>query len=516
MGSSKVVDNHEIGNKMKCQSTQLNERGASPADVHGPSEDRNPRWYPLELAHDENGGQCYRWGNETEQMWEDQLRERFGLGIGEYFGNCNGLLREIQIMPAFYIVFPDDYPISGHCAKIRKFGSNMTIVNCGLVRRRASHKDTKGYYGMGAGFVQSKYVLRKMAEESPIFRPIWEDLKGISPDDCGIYLAERPDPDLLASLQKNEEALWAEYRDTRNLDKLGLDLRQPQAWEADALFRAVWLEVAGDAAGACRVLRPMLAGDAVYWLFWVALVACLRHTHDPQGAYEVVREGLRRYPECLLFDRMGCDCCLDLKDYELAERHARRLLDMNPWGPMEMMCYALVLHNRREYMRAASLFQACAEHRTMDESAHINLGVSLARSGQEHEAIKVFRRMVEAVNPSPLALNNIAMLLAGEGQLDEAKDFCCRALELDDTMSCLWDTMGFIQLKQGQYEEAERCLLRAIELAPLFPDAWRHLLHDCHWSGQTGKLAKTCAKVGYYLPEDLERFERELGAEISD
>ena len=516
MGSSKVVDNHEIGNKMKCQSTQLNERGASPADVHGPSEDRNPRWYPLELAHDENGGQCYRWGNETEQMWEDQLRERFGLGIGEYFGNCNGLLREIQIMPAFYIVFPDDYPISGHCAKIRKFGSNMTIVNCGLVRRRASHKDTKGYYGMGAGFVQSKYVLRKMAEESPIFRPIWEDLKGISPDDCGIYLAERPDPDLLASLQKNEEALWAEYRDTRNLDKLGLDLRQPQAWEADALFRAVWLEVAGDAAGACRVLRPMLAGDDVYWEFWGAVVDFLQKLNDHPGAYEVIQEGLRRYPECVMFDRMGCDCCMAMKDMDLAEGHLRRMLELNPWGPMEMLNHAKCLQERGEYDRAARRYEECSEHGELGRNNRINHAYCLARSGRVTEAIALFRQLADVERPHAVALNNIGMLLAGMGQLEEAHEFCRRALELEDGVCSLWDSMGFVHLKRSQYGEAERCFRKAIELEPEFTEAWRHLLHVYHRSGEAEKLEKAQARVGYFLPEELARFEREKGTDITD
>lgn len=472
-------------------------------------------WYPLEWNQEQR--EClYRWPIETARMWEERIRPLVNYDIGGYFQRMGRGLPRDPFSPSIFVFFPDDIPVSGHCAKVRKVWCNMPIQNYSLTRQKASHPGAKGYRKMGAGFIHSKHVLRKMAEESPVFRPIWEDLKEISPDDCGIYLAEMPDPDLLASLQDKEEALWAEYRDAKNLDKLGLDLRRPEAWEAEILAQATWERIIGNSVAACGLLRPMLESDSMYWGFWEPLVENLLDSEDPEGAYEVVHKGQSRYPDCLLFDRLGFRCCMDLKLYIQAERHAKRLMDLNPWGPLEMLQYADVSSKMGNNALAARLHQECAEHRGLSQSRQVELGVVLARSGQVPEAISVFRRLIEEGDPHPLALNNIGMLLAGAGQLDDALDFSRQALAKEESISCLWDTMGFIQMKLGDQAEAERALLKAVSLNPMDPDAWRHLLHVYHRSGQAEKLAKTSARVGYYLPEELKRFERERDNDIME
>jgi len=426
-----------------------------------------------------------------------------------------GLPRE-PFSPSIFVFFPEEVPISGHCANVRKVWSNMPIQNYSLARRKASHPGTKGYLKMGAGFIHSKHVLRKMAEESPVFRLIWEDLKDLSPDDCGIYLAEMPEPDLLASLQDKEEALWAEYRDSKNLDKLGLDLRSPERWEADILEQTIWLLLGGDRPAVCGLLRPLVASESMYWGFWEPLVENLLHSGDPDGAYEVVCEGRRRFPNCLLFCRLGFLSCMGLQRYDEAEWHVKQLLELNPWGPLEMLYYADVSSKRGNNVLSAGLLQECAEHRSLSRKGQIDLGVALARSGQVHEALGVFRKIEKDGQACPLTLNNIGMMLAAEGRPIEALDYCRRALDREQAISCLWDSMGFVQFKLKHYQEAELHLLKAVELEPQFPDAWRHLLHVYHQSGQAEKLAKTRSRVGYYLPEELKRFEREKDQELSE
>jgi tetratricopeptide (TPR) repeat protein len=478
----------------------------------------NPRanWFALALGYDENGDPAYRWSERTARMWDAKIRPLVEMGIGDYFKYSRSAMARHPFASGLLIFFPDDVPIFGHCAKLRKTWDNMPIANYGLTRRRASHQRTQGYYGMGAGFVHSKHVLRKMAEDSPVFRPIWEDLQDVSPDECGIYLAEMPDPELVASLQSDEEALWSEFRCARNLDKLGLDLREPELWDAEELAQAGRMALDGDLVGACALLRPLVAGGAAHWKAWGMLVDCLMGMVDAQGAYEVVREGLRRYPDCPLFDRMGYDCCMAMKEPGQAERHARRMLEMNPWGPMEMLREARALQDLGEYERAADLYRDCLEHGGVSESTRIDLGYCLARDGRTAEAIRLFRKLADGGRPQATALNNVGMLLAGVGELDEALDFCRRALELDDGMCSIWDSMGFVRMKRGEYAEAERCLLKAVEINPMHADSWRHLLHAYHLSGEAEKLEKARARVGYYLPGELERFEREKGADIAD
>lgn len=478
-----------------------------------PSDDS--RWYPLEWNQDESGD-LYRWAAETEQMWDERIQPLVDVGIGDFF-RCHKRSTHLEpFSSSIFVFFPEDVPVSGHCAKVRKVWSNMPLLNYELMRHRVSQNTVKSYFRIGAGFIHSKHVLRKMAEESPVFRPIWESLKHISPNDCGIYLAEAPHSDLLAALQGDEEALWAKYRDTKNVDTMGLDLRNPHGWEADVLERAKRLDMAGDLDRACGILRPMIESVSAYWAFWEPLVECQRRSGDAEGAYEVVCEGQRRYPECRLFDRLGFKCCMDMEHYEQAERHVKQLWALNPWGAVEMHYYAEVLCKLHKYARAVRMYQDCAEHRGLTQAAEVRLGVALERSGQKQEAIKLYRRQVDAGNPHILTLNNIAMLLAAAGQLKEACDFCFQALKKDDALGCVWDTMGFVWFKMAQYNKAERCFHKTIGLEPMFPEAWRHLLHVYYRSGQLEKLEKTRARVAYYLPEQVARYEREKDSDITD
>ncbi len=501
---------------MRIQQESADKLRVSVGDVVCEESGRIPNWFSLELIKDEEKSVLFEWPAETERMWEEHLRDRTGLGIGAFFKRYAAMMRRMPIEPAILVVFPDDYRMSGHCAKVRRVWENMPILNYELCRAGLSKSPSSSSPGMGGCFILSKYILRKMAEESPLFQGIWADLKDISPDEHGIYLAPPPDPAWLEAIQHPEDALWTEYHDTKQMDMMGLDLRKPTKWEVTILVDAATRLVQDDYVGAVSLLRGLLFDSGEYWWIWEKLVDCLRFMGDPEQAYEVVREGMRRYPDCYWFDKMGHRCCMDMGNFKNAEWHLRRVQEANPWDPFLMIRYALLMNNLGRHAEAVVMYRDCMEHRDLGVGAQTDLGVSLAKSGRIEEALQVFRQIESQGELRPLMLNNIGMLLAGLGRPQEALTYCRRAIELDGARSGFWDSMGFAYLKLDEYAEAERHFLKAVEIDPLFPDAWRHLLHVYDRTGEQEKLAKTKARVGYYLPKELERFVREQGAEIAD
>ena len=478
---------------------------------------RHPNWYPLARGLDEHGNSCYRWSRQTQDMWNERIRPLLDQDIGQFFDQNLRYMRNMPIMPAILIFFPRDYPFSGHCARARILWDNMQIISCDIRRERIPWTKEPPYIKMGAGILLSKFVLRKMAERSPLFRPIWTDLKDMHPDECGIYLAGEPDSGWLDSIQGEEKALLAEYRSTWNMEKLGLDLRPLSLDESMTIYDAMArFKSEGNSVKAIGICREMLEEPSVHWTVWSLLVHFLRQMGEYAQAYEVVQEGKRRYPECLFFDRMGYDCCLDMKEHARAEWHLNRIEPLNPWNPITMAQRADLHRLAGRHAQAVELYRGCAEHRSLEREQQVNLGVSLAGSGRVEEATELFQKMSEQCESDPVALNNLGMLIAGAGQLEKAADLCRRALELDSSISNIWDTMGFVQFKLENHGAAERHFQKAVELDPMFPDAWRHLLHVYHRSGQAEKLAKTRARVAYCLPEELKRFEREKDSDIRD
>ena len=188
---------------------------------------KTDKWFGLERVKLGEGNRPYVWPEKTRRMWRSQLKDRLGCGIRKYFKGARGDLEQIDPSPSIFVFFPKDYDMSGHLASIRKVWENLLLFNYGCSRDGKSIRTPGTYFGTGAVAIWTKHVLRKLAELSPLFAPIWEDLKDLPPGECGIYLADEPSSAWLKSIQADERRLYAEFREARDLDMVGLDLKKP-------------------------------------------------------------------------------------------------------------------------------------------------------------------------------------------------------------------------------------------------------------------------------------------------
>jgi len=250
--------------------------------------------------------------------------------------------------------------------------------------------------------------------------------------------------------------------------------------------------------------------------FWESYVLYLLRQNMADWAYDAVSVAQEVYPDCLMLDRLGALCCLELADLGLAERHIKRFWGVNPWDPFIMLGYAQVAFKKQEYQLSAMLYGEYMEHGDTSYSVMQEYAVALAYLHRFEEAVQVYLRMDSSYGPRAAIFNNIGMALAGLGRFQEATEYCRKALNLDSAYTAAWDSLGFAYLRMGRYEDAIPVFLKAIELEPNFPDAWRHLLHAYHNAGDDEKLSGARSWVEGILPGELARFERERGKELLD
>lgn len=475
------------------------------------------KWFELRREYDPTG-LPYSWPETTRRAWKERVKERAGRGLKRTFEILHKGLRHIDPSPAIFVVFPREYAISGHLALIRKTWENLQLINFECWRTGVSMTTRGRYFGTSAVVVWTKHILRKLAELSPVFVPIWEDLKNMPSGECGIYLADAPNTVWLESIRDDEKRLFAEFRDAFHLDMIGLHLGPPPDREIDRdrdrafeYYRQEKYED-GDALLRELVVRWPEGDWRAYW----DLARSAIWQDRPGRALAIVRKVQKQYPDCLNFDRLAVECAMRLKKWTLAEWHLKRLWGLNPWDPNLLLRYAGVAFSQGDYALAVKLYEDCAEGGPLGFTGQTEYGIALSKVKRGKEALAVLRNLEKDNPDSPNLLNNIGFILASEGHPVEALRYCRRAVELAPGQEYIWDSLGFVQYKTRNYREATRAFLKAVDLNPTFPDAWRHLLHAYHMEGRMDRLEGAKSYVSRVLPDQLTRFEREKGAEILD
>ena len=247
-------------------------------------------WYELlRVEEDASGELRYGFPHRTERMWERQLRDRLGMGLGDYLAEMQMDLHGRRPLPSVFIFFPKDYAMSCHLSQIRRVWQNLHLVSYEIMREDLPSGRVGEYMGTGAVVVWSKYVLRKLAEVSPAFLPAWRDLHNLAPRRCGIYLAGEPSGQWLESIRSDELGLFQAFSATHAKDRLGGEWPQ-NGEKMDQLHRAALARMGRhEYAEAEEILEELLLRWPEVVPAWRGLVRCA-----------LMQQGLKRGCKVLL------------------------------------------------------------------------------------------------------------------------------------------------------------------------------------------------------------------------
>jgi Flp pilus assembly protein TadD len=101
-----------------------------------------------------------------------------------------------------------------------------------------------------------------------------------------------------------------------------------------------------------------------------------------------------------------------------------------------------------------------------EPKAHMNLGVSLARTGKLDEAIEHQHKALELDPEYPEAHMNLGVALAAMGRWEDAIRHCRMALELDPEYAEAHSNLGAALAGKGQFEEAIAHYRKALAVNP--------------------------------------------------
>ncbi|WP_145383159.1 tetratricopeptide repeat protein [Botrimarina mediterranea] len=143
-----------------------------------------------------------------------------------------------------------------------------------------------------------------------------------------------------------------------------------------------------------------------------------------------------------------------------------------------------------QYERAWPAISGAIEQHGDDVELLMSVAVLHVTRGDEDEAIRLFRRVIEVAPDHTLALNNLATLL-GERESDraEALQVVGRAIKVAGRNAALLDTQGTIQLRVGAVSEAIASLEESVASVDVDPRYYFHLSAAYLRSGRTADAA---------------------------
>jgi len=154
------------------------------------------------------------------------------------------------------------------------------------------------------------------------------------------------------------------------------------------------------------------------------------------------------------------------------------------------------LYAEQKYAEAASAFEEAIALDMSSWGYHLNLGLSLKKSGQPEKALAAFRKAAE-LNPESYSANKeTGEALAKAGQFAEARSFYEKAAVLSPDDPDAQYNLGVCLINLGESEAALTRFEKAVELNPNFADAYYQI--GTILVGQN-KAPEACAALEKFL-----------------
>lgn len=172
-------------------------------------------------------------------------------------------------------------------------------------------------------------------------------------------------------------------------------------------------------------------------------------------ALELLQAQLTKNPDNQAMRYGVATTALRAKDFPLAEREYRKLIELQPKSFELYLRLGETLRQQGQLQPAIEALRQGQALAPTNAMANLQLGLTYESANMRREAAPYYENVLKAESNNPVALNNLAFLLAEDGRdLDRALTYATRAkqqMSKDDNVS---DTLGWVYLKKKLADNA--------------------------------------------------------------
>ncbi len=154
------------------------------------------------------------------------------------------------------------------------------------------------------------------------------------------------------------------------------------------------------------------------------------------------------------------------------------------------------LMKKNQFEAAAAEWKKAIELNPAEAKPYNNLGMSLARTGKEPDAIPQFEKALELSPEYPEAHNNLGVALVGQKKVAEAIVHFEKAIDLNRSYGSAYGSLGSALIQQGRVSDAIPALRKAIELNPGGIESYYNLAIALAKLGRMPEAAEVLRQVG--------------------
>lgn len=130
-----------------------------------------------------------------------------------------------------------------------------------------------------------------------------------------------------------------------------------------------------------------------------------------------------------------------------------------------------LLIKAKRYREAIAALRRALSYDSQNESAHYNLALALAKTGEEQQAKVEYMEALRITPDYAEAHNNLGNLLLKEGKLDDALTHFKEAVRINPQNAIAYNNIGTALARKGRYYDAGENFSKAVALSPDYLEA---------------------------------------------
>ncbi len=154
-----------------------------------------------------------------------------------------------------------------------------------------------------------------------------------------------------------------------------------------------------------------------------------------------------------------------------AERLYRQVLEANPYHPIALTNWGMLLKTQGKCAEAITCYQKALPYAPQEVGLHYNLGNALWEVGKCEAAIAHFQRVIVLQPNHVEGYNNLGMVWQELGRIEEVIAHFERAVALDPNYAKGYNNLGLALQDMGRVFEAIACYETALRLEPDYSEA---------------------------------------------